>query len=96
MKESKFRHISELEEHINVISFPQVTQSELARLESKTTTSESEAVHTSDEFTGKAEMTRTAKTRKDLWQLIYFDSFWNWSVFVSQNLHKLSYKQFGL
>ena len=44
----------------------QVIQSELARLESETTAAKSEAVHTSDDFIGKAEMTRTAKTRKDL------------------------------
>ena len=69
MKESKFRHISEPEEHINVISFPQVTQSEFARLELEIKAAESEVVRTSDEFTGKAEMTRTAKTRKDLRQL---------------------------
>ena len=72
--ESKSRLISELKEHINVISFPQVIQSELARLESGTTAAKSEAVHTSDEFIGKAEMTRTAKTRKDLRQLSCFDS----------------------
>ena len=35
----------------------------------ETTAAESEVVHTSDEFIGKAEMTRTAKTRKDLRQL---------------------------
>ena len=38
-----------------------------ARVETKA--AESEVVRTSDEFTGKAEMTRTAKTRKDLRQL---------------------------
>ena len=69
MEESKSRLISELEEHINVISFPQVIQGEFARLELETTAAESEVVRTSDEFTGKAEMTRTAKTRKDLRQL---------------------------
>ena len=68
MEESKFRLISELEEHINVISFPQVIQG-FARLELETTAAESEVVRTSDEFIGKAEMTRTAKTRKDLRQL---------------------------
>ena len=46
----------------------------LARLESETTAAKSEAVHTSDDFIGKAEMTRTAKTRKDLRQLSCFDS----------------------
>ena len=71
---SKSRLISELKEHINVISFTQVIQSELARLESETTAAKSEAVHTSDDFIGKAEMTRTAKTRKDLRQLSCFDS----------------------
>ena len=35
----------------------------------ETTAAESEVVRISDEFTGKAEMTRTAKTRKDLRQL---------------------------
>ena len=69
VEESKFRLISELEEHINVISFPQVIQGEFPRLELETTAAESEVVRTSDEFTGKAEMTRTAKTRKDLRQL---------------------------
>ena len=72
--ESKSRLISELKEHIHVISFTQVIQSELARLESETTAAKSEAVHTSDDFIGKAEMTRTAKTRKDLRQLSCFDS----------------------
>ena len=69
MEESKFHLISELEEHINVISFLQVIQGEFPRLELETTAAESEVVRTSDEFTGKAEMTRTAKTRKDLRQL---------------------------
>ena len=69
MEESKSRLISELEEHINVISFPQVIQGEFPRLELETTAAESEVVRISDEFTGKAEMTRTAKTRKDLRQL---------------------------
>ena len=63
--ESKSHLISELKEHVHVISFTQVIQSELARLESETTAAKSEAVHTSDDFIGKAEMTRTAKTRKD-------------------------------
>ena len=74
--ESKSRLISELKEHINVISFTQVIQSELAiaRLKSQTTAAKSEAVHTSDDFIGKAEMTRTAKTRKDLRQLSCFDN----------------------
>ena len=69
VEESKSRLISELEEHINVISFPQVIQGEFPRLELETKATESEVVLTSDEFTGKAEMTRTAKTRKDLRQL---------------------------
>ena len=56
MEESKFRLISELEEHISVISFSQVIQGEFPRLELETTA-------------GKAEMTRTARTRKDLRQL---------------------------
>ena len=64
MEESKSRLISEFEEHINVISFPQVIQGEFPRLELETTAAESEVVRISDEFTGKAEMTRTAKTRR--------------------------------
>ena len=71
--ESKSRLLSELKEHINVISFHQVIQSEFARLESETTAAESEAVHTSDEPIGKAEMTGTAKMWKDLRQLSCFD-----------------------
>ena len=35
----------------------------------ETKAAESEVVRSSDEFTGKAEMTRTANTRKDLRQL---------------------------
>ena len=69
VEESKSRLISELEEHIRVISFLQVIQGEFPRLELETTAAESEVVRTSDEFTGKAEMTRTAKTLKDLRQL---------------------------
>ena len=65
VEESKFRLISELEEHINVISFPQVIQGEFPRLELETTGAEYEVVRISVEFTGKAEMARTAKTRKD-------------------------------
>ena len=60
----KFRHISDPEEHINVINFPQVTQSEFARLELETKAAESEVVRTSDEFTGKAELTRIANTQE--------------------------------
>ena len=44
-------------------------QGEFPRLELETTAAESEVVSISDKFTGKAEMTRTAKTRKDLRQL---------------------------
>ena len=69
MEESKFRLISELEEHVNVISFPQMIQGEFARLELETTAAESEVVRTSDEFTEKTEMTRTVRTRRDLRQL---------------------------
>ena len=39
-------------------------QIDFARLESETTAAESEVVRTSDEFTGKAEMTRAANTQK--------------------------------
>ena len=38
----------------NAISFPQVIQNDFAKLESKTTEAESEAVRIFDEFTGKA------------------------------------------
>ena len=78
--ESKSHLISELKEHIHVISFTQVIQSELARLESETTAAKSEAVHTSDEFIGKEEMTRTAKTRKGSSAVELFRQLWNWSV----------------
>ena len=75
-EESKSRLISDLEEHINVISFLQVTQNEPARLKSVNTATEPEAVRTSDEFTGKAEMTGTAKMREELRQLSCLDSYW--------------------
>ena len=75
-EESKSRLISDLEEHINVISFLQVTQNESARLKSVNTATEPEAVRTSDEFTGKAEMTGTAKMREELRQLSCLDSYW--------------------
>ena len=75
-EESKSRLISDLEEHINVISFLQVTQSERASLKSVNTATESEAVRTSDEFTGKAEMTGTARMREELRQLSCLDSYW--------------------
>ena len=73
---SKSRLISELKEHIHVISFLQVIQIDFARLESETTAAKSEAVHTSDDFIGKAEMTRTAKMREELRQLSCLDSCW--------------------
>ena len=61
---SKSHLISELKEHIHVIIFTQVIQIDFVRLESETTAAESEVVHTSDEFTGKAELTRTANTQE--------------------------------
>ena len=50
--------------HIHVISFLQMIQIDFARLELETTAAESEVVRTSDEFTGKAELTRTANTQE--------------------------------
>ena len=44
-----------------------MTQNEPARLKSVNTATEPEAVRTSDEFTGKAEMTGTAKMREGYW-----------------------------
>ena len=79
-KESKSRLISDLEEHINAISFLQVTQSEPARLESVNAATEPEAVRTSDESTGKAEMAGTAKIREELRQMSCLDSYWYWRV----------------
>ena len=64
VEEPKFRLISELKEHIHVISFLQVIQIDFARLESETTAAESEVVRISDEFTRKAELTRTANTQE--------------------------------
>ena len=63
-KSRSTRLIPELKEHIHVISFLQVIQIDFARLESETTAAESEVVRTSDEFTGKAELTRTANTQE--------------------------------
>ena len=56
--------IQELKEHIYVISFLQMIQIDFARLELEATAAESEVVRTSDEFTGKAELTRTANTQE--------------------------------
>ena len=98
-KESKSRLFSDLEEHINAISFLQVTQSEPARLESVNTATEPEAVHTSDESTGKAEMAWTAKIREELRQMSCLDSYWYWRVLAEstilepENFPKSLYKQ---
>ena len=48
----------------NVISYFQVIQSDFARLEWETTAAESEAIHTFNEVTGKAEVTRAANTQE--------------------------------
>ena len=48
----------------NVINYFQVIQSDFARLEWETTAAESETIHTFNEFTGKAEVTRAASTQE--------------------------------
>ena len=60
MEESEPRLIPELKENIHVINFLQVIQIDFARL----TAAESEVVRISDEFIGKAELTRTANTQE--------------------------------
>ena len=76
--ESKSHLISELKEQNNAISFPQVIQSELARLESETTAAESEAVHTSDDWQSRNDADSEDAEGSSAVEL--FRQLWNWSV----------------